>query len=852
MSERRLPRPEAAFAGLAVALLALTVGAWRPVTAESGTTISAGASETCAVADDATVVCWTYNEFEEPRVTGPTPVTTDEAGVTPLRDVRSITLGGGHRCALLLDGPLVCWGQNAPTEEGLFGGFASSGGQLGDGTTTDSAIPVTVVESAGSGIALAQVSAVAVGLLHTCALLADSTVRCWGDNAHGQLGDGTTSPHAAPAPVVAGDGDPAPLSGVVDIAAGDLHTCALLDDTTVRCWGRNQSGDLGDGTEEARMAPTAVIASADDRTPLSGVTAISLSGDGATGFNGINGGAHSCALLADGRVMCWGDNSSGQVDTPTAFASGLGVATAPVEVTGLSGPATAVAVGGADTCALLADGTVECWGFAWDWGRVAFCLEDPTCPIGDEPPGPRAVGGIDGPLAGVAAISAGAGHMCGVLVDGTVRCWAGLDAGAVEVPGLGGIAAAAATPTPEPTPSPTPTPEATATPAPTPVTTASPTAAAGGTGGSGTGGEPTAGAPAAVVAFHESVPTPAQVNLELPILLQSLILTVALLVFVPFPSTLFNSTLEENYAEVMGWFRRPRQWLRRLTRWTADASTPMEPAQAGAGEGSPSAVRRTFASSGPGVASFLLLTALVASFLDPTFGLDARSVATFAGLAIGLVVTLAAFSAPRVNALRVRKFAFVVRALPGTAFIGIACVLLSRLTDFQPGYLYGLVIGIAAARDLGHPAEGQTAALSTGVMLGVAFAAWIGLGLVADAATQGGEDLWLLGIRTALTTILVAGLEGALFGLMPVRFLPGGSIRQWNWIAWLALGGVALLGYFVILINPTSGYLSDTSRVPFAMIVGLLALFGVGSVLFWAYFRYRRPASPAPPAPNES
>jgi hypothetical protein len=636
-----------------------------------------------------------------------------------------------------------------------------------------------------------------------------------------------------------------PLSGVTNIAAGDFHTCALLADTTVRCWGANRSGRLGDGTEDTRTTPTAVIVAAGDSAPLSGVTAISLSGDGASGFNGIEGGAHTCAIV-EARVMCWGNNSSGQVDTPTAFASGPAPLLAPIEVTGLSGPAAAIASGGADTCALLADGTVECWGFNWDWGRVTACLGDPTCPVGDTPPAPRAVLASDGPLSGVQAISAGAQHACGILGDGSVRCWGGRDAGPVGVPALGAIAAVAAAPTPRPSPTlepsptlaPTAEPTAPAPPTPGPTTSTGQVDPADGGGSAGDG-------PTASVAFHQSVPTPAEINLELPNLVQSLVLTAALLVFIPFPSALFNSTLEENYAEVVSWFRRPRRWLQRLAEGfrgfgPRSRATPSDPLASRPSEvGADVSARRPFAASYVGVGLFLLLTALLAGFLDPGFGLDARSLATFAGLAIGLVVTLVAFNIPRALALLETDVPFVVRALPGTFLIGAACVLVSRLTSFQPGYLYGLVIGLGAASQLGPTLEGRTTARSTVVMLAVAFAAWIGLSLVAPAATTNDQNLAVLALRSALATVLVAGLEGALFGLLPVRFFPGGVIREWDLRAWVALSGVAMLGYFLILINPSSGYLADSSRTPFLMIVGLLAFFGLGSVAFWGYFRYR-------------
>lgn len=154
----------------------------------------------------------------------------------------------------------------------------NSAGQIGDGTVTNRLTPVTV-----AGITTAV--GVTGGALHTCAWLADGTARCWGLNNHGQIGDGTTVGRHTPV-VVTG------LSNVISMAAGDLHTCALLLDGTVRCWGNNFNGELGDGTTTDRHSPTQIFS-------LNGVAALSA------------GTAHTCAVLGDGgpvpiRLTVWG------------------------------------------------------------------------------------------------------------------------------------------------------------------------------------------------------------------------------------------------------------------------------------------------------------------------------------------------------------------------------------------------------------------------------------------------------------------------------------------------------------------------------------------------------------------
>ncbi|HEX9696471.1 MAG TPA: hypothetical protein VGB64_09200, partial [Actinomycetota bacterium] len=147
---------------------------------------------------------------------------------------------------------------------------------------------------------------IVAGDLHTCALLSNATVKCWGRNSEGQIGDGTTTQRLTPTSVTG-------LTGATAITAGDSHTCALLSDTTVKCWGNNVVGQIGDGTTTNRTTPTTV-------TGLTGATAITA------------GDFHTCALLSDATVKCWGPNRSGQIGDGTTTNR-----TTPTTVTGLTG-----------------------------------------------------------------------------------------------------------------------------------------------------------------------------------------------------------------------------------------------------------------------------------------------------------------------------------------------------------------------------------------------------------------------------------------------------------------------------------------------------------------------------------
>jgi alpha-tubulin suppressor-like RCC1 family protein len=261
-------------------------------------------------------------------------------------------------------------------------------GQLGDGTTTDRTTPTLVADGAMGN---SGVTAVAASAYHTCALKGGQ-VYCWGRNNNGQLGDGTYTHRNTPTLVANGAmGN----SGVTAVAAGDHHTCALKGGQ-VYCWGWNDYGQLGDGTTTDRTTPTLVANGAMDN---SGVTAVAVSE------------RHTCALKG-GQVYCWGYNGYGQLGdgtythrtTPTLVANGA---------MGNSG-VTAVA-GGAylHTCALKG-GQVYCWGWNY-YGQLGDgTTTDRTTPT-------LVANGAMG-NSGVTAIDVGDYHTCAIK-SGALYCW---------------------------------------------------------------------------------------------------------------------------------------------------------------------------------------------------------------------------------------------------------------------------------------------------------------------------------------------------------------------------------------------------------------------------------------------
>jgi alpha-tubulin suppressor-like RCC1 family protein len=281
-----------------------------------------------------------------------------------VRKVVDIASGEGHSCAVISDGQVWCWGKNEY-------------GQLGDGTTKDREEPVQV-----SG--LDSAASVTAGWGHTCALTWEKKVKCWGYNKNGELGNGRENNSSIPVDVL-GYQERAEF-----IAAGDDHTCAVLLDGTIRCWGFNETGQLGDGTNVSRSTPVQVGGLAGEATALAA------------------GWGHTCALTDAGGVMCWGDDGFGQLGNNAYWISSY----SPVKVEGLGQGVTAITAKGGYNCALLEGGAVKCWG-SNDYGK----LGDGTV---ENRPTPVPVSGLEG---GVKEIAAGWRHACAVLEDGRMKCW---------------------------------------------------------------------------------------------------------------------------------------------------------------------------------------------------------------------------------------------------------------------------------------------------------------------------------------------------------------------------------------------------------------------------------------------
>jgi alpha-tubulin suppressor-like RCC1 family protein len=284
--------------------------------------------------------------------------------------------GTAHTCAILHDGRAACWG-------------ADGNGRLGDDATlADKPTPVAVALPAGRAA-----SAISAGGFHTCAILDNGSLTCWGRDDTGQLGDDATIAQQ-PTPVLVAL--PAGRSAVA-ISAGNYHTCAILDNGSAACWGYDLAGQLGDDATIAQK-PTPVLVALP-----AGRSAVAISA----------GDSHTCAVLDDGSAACWGNDSNGQLGDDATLAS----KPTPVLVALPAGrSAVAISAGAFHTCAILDDGSAACWGFDFSGqlGDDATIAQKPTPVLVALPAGRSAV-----------AISTGAGssHTCAVLDNGSAACW---------------------------------------------------------------------------------------------------------------------------------------------------------------------------------------------------------------------------------------------------------------------------------------------------------------------------------------------------------------------------------------------------------------------------------------------
>ncbi len=386
-----------------------------------GVVLASGGGSTCAVLQGGDVLCWGANASGQlgrgdTAVLGDDPGELASAAAVALGSGRTavgVAVGAAHACALLDDGSVKCWGASPQGQLGL-GDMRTRG----DGPN-EMGGALQAVELGGSF----DVVQLVAGARHTCARSRDGGLKCWGANDSGQLGQGDTAPRGD------GTGEMGAALGLVDLGTGmravdvallDGATCALLHDGTVKCWGDATSGRLGLGDLEDRGDEVGEMG---DDLPVVALASTSVA-DLTAGLE------HVCARYGDGRVQCWGQAASGRLGAPYSGPQGDDSSEMGLDLAWLDlGPgrtAVSLEAGAAHTCAVLDNGAVSCWG-----DNMAGVLgQGDTEDRGDQA---GELAGLD-PVQlhstrGVRALAAADTHTCAVLACGSVQCWGSNSAG---------------------------------------------------------------------------------------------------------------------------------------------------------------------------------------------------------------------------------------------------------------------------------------------------------------------------------------------------------------------------------------------------------------------------------------
>jgi hypothetical protein len=322
--------------------------------------------------------------------------------------------------------------------------------------------------------------------------------------------------------------------------------------------------------------------------------------------------------------------------------------------------------------------------------------------------------------------------------------------------------------------------------------------------------------------FDRAVPPPSWAVFRLPVVLQALILGVFLVALVGFPAELFNKTYEEHEAEIHRWFRGFRL----------------------------PGTRRPGLSPGQQIVVFIVLAAAFTTLVDPSFDFGWTGVTLLAGFIVAIPATTFAYALP---AERYQRNASAIggrfRVIAPVLIVAILMTLMSRLINFVPGYVYGLIAGYVALknRQLSKSQQGRSILAGATYVLGFSLLAWMIWGTYRSTADSPAGSHAAVILGAVIAQLVALGIQSLVFGLMPFRFMDGYRLRQWNPLIWAGAYALAAFWFALILIRNNHDLLArhhppDAIAKPFV----LFAVFGALSVAFWLYFRLR------PEPPDES
>jgi hypothetical protein len=331
-------------------------------------------------------------------------------------------------------------------------------------------------------------------------------------------------------------------------------------------------------------------------------------------------------------------------------------------------------------------------------------------------------------------------------------------------------------------------------------------------------------------ALHRSVvmtslPKPGDIDLSPKSTAASVAGAIALILLVSFPGGLLDSTLDEHYLEIRAMLGLPPR----------ARATPRQP---------PAMLRLL------GFVGFLAAGAVAGALLDPRFGLNRSTMALTVGLCLSLAVVFLGFELPDVAYRRRRHGewgSIVLR--PGALVLTAVLVGTSRLLNLQPGYLFGLIGGLAFSSELRRKIEGRLAVLTSLFILVVALSMWFVWVPVSHAAASPGAGFWVVAAEAALGGTFMAGLSSLVVGLLPLRELDGSKLKSWSTAGWVAVYLVGVYAYVQLILRPAAATGPDPHGQMWKALVAA-GVFAALCVSFWAYFRFRSRRAEEGPAPE--
>lgn len=289
---------------------------------------------------------------------------------------------------------------------------------------------------------------------------------------------------------------------------------------------------------------------------------------------------------------------------------------------------------------------------------------------------------------------------------------------------------------------------------------------------------------------------------------------VFLILLIVFPAEIFNATVQSNYEEISHWslIHRTKMYTQRLSKLPALFLVTL----------------------------FAIISSIINSFLSPDIGFNKTTLVMVLGMLLALVVIVTVYDLTRMIYMK-RRFGVdsKLRAHSIGLFTGTLLVVISRLSNFLPGYCYGLFTGLVYAKDVKETEDGEGLALASIMLLAVGLLGWFLWIPFKNAATGTNPSFWILIVDSAFASLWVSTLTATIFGLLPMRFLYGEPVKKWNSKVWAVIYFTGVYLFVYTLLNPAIGIYGKTDKVSWIAVLSLFLGFGIFSLSFWGYFRYR-------------